>query len=144
MRLHSITDAIFFSSFSVKKKRQKVIQGRCDVLENPGDASRLVLGIFLFHYRTFCHRKNGLRCKVLCYIKQRLFTNVLLSSDAQCKLALSSSRRLHTLFLINLGLSAVSVFIWTVLCFTWMQKLKFAQKGSWVRVKPGGSATNEM
>ena len=82
MSLHSSTGAIFFSSFSVRKKRQKVIQGRCDVLENPGDASRLVLGIFLFHYRTFCHRKNGLRCGVLCYIKQKLFTKVIFPSDA--------------------------------------------------------------
>ena len=80
--LHSITGAIFFSSFSVRKKRQKLIQGRCDVLENPGDASRLVLGIFLFHYRTFCHRKNGLRYGVLCYIKQRLFAKVMFSADA--------------------------------------------------------------
>jgi hypothetical protein len=48
MRLHSSTGAIFFSSFSMKKKRQKVIQGRCDVLENPRDASRLVLGMFYF------------------------------------------------------------------------------------------------
>ena len=81
MRLHSITSAIFFSSFSVRKKRQKVIQGRCDVLENPGDASRLVLEIFLFHYRTFYHRKNGLRCGVLCYIKQKLFAKVIFSAD---------------------------------------------------------------
>ena len=156
MRLHSITNAIFFSSFSVRKKRQKVIQGRCDVLENPGNASRLVLGIFLFHYRTFCHRKNGLRCVVLCYIKQKLFAKVIFPSDAQCKLALSSSRRWYTLFLTNLGLSAelvcakkiflfeIIIFIWTVLCFTWMPKQKFAQKGTWVRVKPGGSATNKM
>ena len=72
----------------MKKKRQKVIQGRCDVLENPGDASRLVLEIFLFHYRTFCHRKNGLRCGVLCYIKLKLFAKVIFPSDAQCKLAL--------------------------------------------------------
>ena len=82
MRLHSITGAIFFSSFSVRKKRQKLIQGRCDVLENPGDASRLVLEIFLLHYRTFCHRKNGLRCVVLCYIRQRLFAKVMFSADA--------------------------------------------------------------
>ena len=82
MRLHSITGAIFFSSFSVRKKRQKLIQGRCDVLENPGDASRLVLGIFLFHYRTFCHRKNGLRCVVLCYIRLKLFAKVIFPSDA--------------------------------------------------------------
>ena len=66
----------------MKKKRQKVIQGRCDVLENPGDASRLVLDIFLFHYCTFCHRKNGLRCKVVCYIRQRLFAKVLFYADA--------------------------------------------------------------
>ena len=66
----------------MRKKRQKLIQGRCDVLENPVDASRLVLDIFLFHYRTFCHRKNGLRCGVLCYIKLKLLINVLLSADA--------------------------------------------------------------
>ena len=82
MRLHSITGAILFSSFSVRKKRQKVIQGRCDVLENPGDASRLVLGIFLFHYCTFFHRKNGLRCGVIYYIRQRLFAKVMFSADA--------------------------------------------------------------
>ena len=66
----------------MKKKRQKVIQGRCDVLKNPGDASRLVLGMFRVHYRTFYHRKNGLRCGVLCYIKQRLFAKVMFSADA--------------------------------------------------------------
>ena len=82
MCIHSITGAVFFSSFSVRKKRQKVIQGRCDVLENPGDASRLVLGMFRVHYRTFCHRKNGLRCVVLCYIKQRLFAKVAFPADA--------------------------------------------------------------
>ena len=118
MRLHSITDAIYFSSFSMKKKRQKVIQGRCDVLENPGDASRLVLGIFLFHYRTFCHRKNGLRCVVLCYIKHKQLIQVVFSSDAQCKLALSSSRRWHTLFLPSLSLSADLVFIFINLYIT--------------------------
>ena len=51
-------------------------------LENPGDASRLVLEIFLFHYCTFCHRKNGLRCGVICYIRQRLFAKVIFSADA--------------------------------------------------------------
>ena len=71
-----------------RKKRQKLIQGRCDVLENPGDASRLVLGMFSVHYRTFCHRKNGLRCVVLCYIKLKSFAKVMFSADAQCKLAL--------------------------------------------------------
>ena len=53
----------------------------CEPLQS-GDASRLVLGIFLFHYRTFYHRKNGLRCVVLCYIKQRLFAKVMFSADA--------------------------------------------------------------
>ena len=66
----------------MKKKRQKVIQGRCDVLENPGDASRLVLVMFLFHHRTFCHRKNGLRCGVICYIKLKSFAKVVFSADA--------------------------------------------------------------
>ena len=38
--------------------------------------------MFRVHYRTFYHRKNGLRCGVLCYIKQRLFAKVMFSADA--------------------------------------------------------------
>ena len=78
--------------------------------------------MFLFHYRTLYHRKNGLRCGVICYIKQKLFTKVIFPSDAivqTCTIIVETLVYFHLnqpRLVGGLGLCEIGI-----LCF-WMQQ----------------------
>ena len=101
----------------MRKKRQKLIQGRCDVLENPGDASRLVL--VMFYFTTALSAIARTACGAECYAKSSLeylfkcyFLRMLL-----CKLALlivETAIHFHLAqphFVGGFGLCEVGVYI---------------------------------
>ena len=85
-------------------------------------------GDVLFHYRTSYHRKNGLRCGVIYYIRQRLFAKVMFSADAIVQACTFIVETLISFHLTQPLLVGGLVFIFINLYITWILKLKFCTK----------------